>query len=327
VGDFNGDGRQDLATANSGSDSVSILLGNGSGRFGASSDFPAKSPSTAKALISIVTADFNQDGNPDLATINRTSPATLSILIGDGNGRFDQVKVLQIGNAVGTTNASIAIGDFNRDGKPDFVVSNKVGNEPFGFSIYLGDGAVNFANPTFFPVGQLSPQSIAFSVADFNGDGLQDIAITGSSESFPYAYPTLGTFLSVFIGDGAGRFAKTYDFIRPDDQIEFVSTIEVGDFNGDGKQDVVVPAGQHRRFFAGGGDGGFAPPASVSGFPATRSSAVEDFNGDRKLDLLEFATSGDRVYVHLGDGSGNFTRMSFACAFLVGDVPGGNCGR
>src|SRR6266498_3119624 len=82
VGDFNGDGRQDLAVANQGSGNVSILLGNGNGTFGAATNF-----AVGNGPLSVVVGDFNGDGRQDLAVANQFS-ANVSILLGNGNGTF-----------------------------------------------------------------------------------------------------------------------------------------------------------------------------------------------------------------------------------------------
>ncbi len=156
VGDFNGDGKQDLVTANEFSDTdVRILLGDGMGGFSAAHRLSLSRPGV------IAVGDFNGDGTQDLA-VARTSPDTVSILLGDGTGNFG------VPTNFGTAGGFVAVGDFNGDGKQDLAVSK--GNNA---SILLGDGAGNFSPATDFGVGG-SPSSIA--VGDFNGDGIQDLA-------------------------------------------------------------------------------------------------------------------------------------------------------
>ncbi|MEO8035406.1 MAG: IPTL-CTERM sorting domain-containing protein, partial [Acidobacteriota bacterium] len=118
IGDFNGDGRSDLAVANYGSNNVSILLGSGSGTFGAATNFTVGS-----TPYSVAIGDFNGDGRSDLAVANYNSNS-VSILLGDGNGSFGSATNV----AVGTNPASVAIGDFNGDGRSDLAVANLSSN-------------------------------------------------------------------------------------------------------------------------------------------------------------------------------------------------------
>jgi hypothetical protein len=108
VGDFNGDGRPDLATANGGSSNVSVLLGNGMGSFGTATSFEVGS-----APGSVAVGDFNGDGRPDLATANIGS-STVSVLLGNGTGSFGTATSF----AVGLSPWSVAVGDFNADRIP-----------------------------------------------------------------------------------------------------------------------------------------------------------------------------------------------------------------
>src|SRR2546427_339973 len=114
VGDFNGDGRPDLAVANSGSSAVSVLLGNGDGTFQTARTFTAGSgPQT------VAVGDVNGDGRPDLAVANSGSN-TVSVLLGNGDGTFQAARTF----AAGTTPSSVALGDVNGDGRPDLAEAN-----------------------------------------------------------------------------------------------------------------------------------------------------------------------------------------------------------
>ena len=161
VGDFNGDGKQDLATANEGSDNVSILLGDGAGSFSAATNLRA-----GTSPRSVAVGDFNGDGQQDLAVANQFS-ANVSILLGDGAGNFSAPTNF----AAGMNALSVKLGDFNGDGQQDLAVVNSGSNN---VSILLGDGAGNFSAATNFGAGS-SPRSVA--VGDFNDDGQQDLAM------------------------------------------------------------------------------------------------------------------------------------------------------
>jgi hypothetical protein len=165
VGDFNGDGKQDLAAANGGSGNVSILLGDGTGNFSAARNFGVGS-----TPYSVAVGDFNGDGKQDLATANAGySSNNVSILLGDGAGNFSAATNF----GAGAGPYSVAVGDFNGDGKQDLAVSNLASNN---VSILLGDGTGNFSGPTNFDAGDNFQHSVA--VCDFNGDGKQDLAVT-----------------------------------------------------------------------------------------------------------------------------------------------------
>jgi VCBS repeat protein/FG-GAP repeat protein len=117
VGDFNGDGKLDLAVANDQSNTVSILLGDGTGNLTL-----ASSPVTGNNPTSIAVGDFNGDGKLDLAVANNGG-GSVSILLGDGAGNF----TLASSPLTGGSANSIAVGDFNGDGKLDLAVTNGSG--------------------------------------------------------------------------------------------------------------------------------------------------------------------------------------------------------
>ena len=114
VGDFNGDGKPDLVVANLGSNTVSVLLGNGDGTFQ-----PAVNYGAGFQPSSVAVGDFNGDGKPDLVVANHGSN-TVSVLLGNGDGTFQAA----VSFSAGTNAYSASVGDFNRDGKPDLTVAN-----------------------------------------------------------------------------------------------------------------------------------------------------------------------------------------------------------
>ena len=183
VGDFNGDRKQDLAVANSGSETVSILLGDGAGNFSAATNFAA-----GHSAWSLAVGDFNGDGKQDLANATAYGPGHLAILLGDGAGNFGNPREFWAGNAP----LSVAVGDFNGDGKQDLATANARSNN---VSIFLGDGTGNFSNARYFVPGE-GPNSVA--VGDFNGDGKQDLAVANGGSGN----------VSIFLGDGTGNFPR-----------------------------------------------------------------------------------------------------------------------
>jgi hypothetical protein len=260
VGDFNGDGKQDLAVANYNSGTVSILLGNGDGTFSGPTNFATG----FQGPYSIAVSDFNGDGKQDLAVALNSSPGWVSILLGDGTGNFNGPTLFRAGN----NSLSVAVGDFNGDGKQDLAVTSI---SPDGVSILLGDGAGNFSASTTFGAGDY-PFSVA--VGDFNGDGKQDLAVANN----------LSNNMSILLGDGAGHFSAPTNFAVGDRP----GSVGVGDFNGDGKQDLAVansgvPA--NVSILLGNGAGNFGAPANFTAGDYPNSIAVGDFNGDGKQDL------------------------------------------
>jgi hypothetical protein len=209
VGDFNGDGKHDLATANPLSNDVSVLLGEGDGTFVGAGNFPV-----GLRPFSVAVGDFDGDGKHDLATANDLS-GNFSVLLGEGDGTFAGA-----GNfPVGASPRSVAVGDFDGDGKQDLAVANASSD---AVSVVLGKGDGTFAGDSF-PVGA-GPISVA--VGDFDGDGKHDLATAN----------LFSNDVSVLLGEGDGTFAGAGNFPVGAGPI----SVAVGDFDGDGKHDLAT---------------------------------------------------------------------------------------
>jgi hypothetical protein len=289
VGDFNNDGKQDLAIGNYGDNSVSIRLGDGNGDFSG----------TAKIKVgtnpqSVAIGDFNGDGNQDFAVANYNSNF-VSIRLGDGTGHFANASNVD----TGAQPYAVAVGDFNRDGKQDLAVSNSESNT---VSIRLGDGAGCFTNAPDVNVGAY-PTWVA--VGDFNHDGQQDFATANLSSS-----------VSIRLGDGNGNFNGTTDINIGGSTI----SVAIGDFNDDGNQDFAAAkyAEDKVAIRLGDGAGNFngTTDINVGSFPA--SIALGDFNGDGKQDFTTANLNSDSVSVRLGNGAGSFSGTT---QFSTGDDP------
>ena len=277
AGDFNGDGKVDLAAASpGGAGSVSILLGDGTGNF----TF-ASAPATGLYPISIAVADFNRDGRQDLAVAN-WSVSTVSILLGDGTGNF----TLASSPPAGGSPQSVAVGDFNRDGNLDLAIADGTGT----VSILLGDGTGNFTAAA--SAGSYYPSSVV--VGDFNGDGNLDLATANGYYSS----------VSILLGDGMGNFTLTSS---PEAGL-YPYSIAAGDFNGDGNLDLVTAnSGDNTvSILLGDGKGNFALTSSPTVGSYPNSAIVGDFNGDGRLDLAVANTSSNTVSILLGNGKGDF---------------------
>jgi hypothetical protein len=290
--DFNGDGKLDLVVANSGSNNVSVLLGNGDGTFQAAVNYDAGSNPQFVAV-----GDFNADGKLDLAVVNGSSGiGSVSILLGKGDGTFQAA----VSYGVGLQPISVAVADFNGDGKLDLAVVN-MSTSNGSVSVLLGKGDGTFQAASSFDVGTF-PFSVA--VGDFNGDDKLDLAVVNFGS---------GT-VSVLLGNGDGTFQAAVDYGGGNAPV----SVAVADFNGDGKLDLAVAnlaSGNvgpgNVSVLLGKGDGTFQPAVSYEAGSNTGAASVAagDFSGDGRLDLV-VATSGtnsaNNVSILVGNGDGTF---------------------
>ncbi|HST52114.1 MAG TPA: FG-GAP-like repeat-containing protein [Pyrinomonadaceae bacterium] len=276
VGDFNNDGKQDLVAANSGTTTVSVLMGDGAGGFGAATNF-----NVGSSPASVAVSDFNGDGKPDIAAANLGSN-NVSILLGDGAGGFSAATNFNVGSGP----QSLAVGDFNGDGKPDIATANFNTND---VSILLGDGTGGFSAATNFNVDS-RPDFLA--VGDFNLDGKLDLAVTNSTSND----------VSILLGNGTGGFGAAINF-----PINFnPQSVAVGDFNLDGKLDLAVGKGSQVSVLLGDGTGSFGAETNFTTGGGGASVAVGDFNGDGKPDIATGNFSAANVSILPGDGTGSF---------------------
>jgi hypothetical protein len=328
VADFNGDGRQDLAVTTSDSSNlngtVNVLLNNGMGGFA-----PALSYPVGNYPASLVAGDFNGDGRPDLALVaGSSSGLSVVILLNHGDGTFapavtstaltlpwDSTSMV-VGNFFGGGNQDLAVASGNgtisvlrNDGHANFTPAGSYAVAAYSGSggalvagDFTGEGRTDLAFPsynyassgnvgvllnqgngTFAPPSSLPASGVVgyLAVGDFNGDGRQDLV-----EAYGYGG------LAVQLSNGDGTFAPRVQ-ISESGFFTFMNTsVVVGDFNGDGKLDILCDAwggyasGSHTDSFVvpGNGDGTFPTPLPVN--PSVSAQAVMDFNGDGLPDLV-----------------------------------------
>ncbi|HBI41831.1 MAG TPA: hypothetical protein DDY78_03115 [Planctomycetales bacterium] len=351
TGDFNGDGRLDLAVANLSSNTVSILLGNADGTFQAAQNF-----ATGAGPQSLAVGDFNGDGKLDLVTVNAND---VSVLLGNGNGAFQAPQSLVLpgqfppgytgSTALPQAPTSVAVGDINGDGKLDLAVrgvtaftvltgSGYYGNYYTTYTdgyvnVLLGNGDASFTPKAASHLDNGDPSALA--LGDFNGDGKLDVV----------AVTTSGSGVSVLPGNGDGTLQAP---VHSASGVGFNSVV-TGDLNGDGKLDLVTRSSDGNGVLVqkGNGDGTFQAPADIPlpGLFLANYSGVEplplpqhpeavvvgDLNGDGKLDLAVTTTSSYSVFtgsgyygnyysavykgnvnVLLGHGDGTFTDAQIA---------------
>jgi len=305
VGDFNGDGKPDLAVpiftyGRNYSVEISTLLNDGEGFAPPIVTSPITNQgSSPLSPIYIVAGDFNGDGKLDVALTSAVSnpfnpPTGISILLGNGDGTF-QTAATYGADMTGP----IAIGDFNKDGKLDVIGVTVPPASSIGLSVLLGNGDGTFGFPvTTSIVGSIA----AFAVADFNNDGKLDVAALVNASGSPE--------LAMFFGKGDGTFTAgpTYSVgLAP-------TAIATGDMNGDGVLDLIVgnsvgfvvdtPIPSNVTVLLGNGNGTFQSPIVTTAGNAITSLAIADFNLDGKLDVVTGNTGWADISLLLGNGDG-----------------------
>ena len=312
LGDFNGDGKPDIAI--SGSSQVSVLINNGDGTFKSPANY-----SISGNVQALAAADLNADGNLDLVVPTGGSSAAISVLRGNGDGTFGN-PIVYTSNLLSIYSTSIAVADFNGDGKLDVALTNSEGPTN-AVAIVLGNGDGTFQNPPLLYSAGLLPTGVV--TLDVNGDGKPDLAVAGG-------YGVLSYFsLTTLINRGDGSFANPVGF----PVLQFPYSAVTGDFNGDGKVDIATTSLTQTggvSVLLGKGDGTFQPHLDSPTGQSPTAIVAGDFNGDGKLDLVVADSSPTNALLStlIGSGDGTFqnkfsqTLPGILGSLAVGDFNG-----
>ncbi|WP_338870107.1 M57 family metalloprotease [Myxococcus stipitatus] len=312
-GDFNGDGKVDFIAIHPRSGTyANTLLSNGNGTFRMVASGGFNSTYAADGATSFLPGDFNGDGKVDFVAIHPRSGTYANTFLSNGDGTFRMVA------SGGFTPGYVADGatrflpgDFNGDGKVDFVAIHPRSGTYANTLLSNGDGTFRMVASGGFSSNYWADGSTSFLPGDFNGDGKVD---------FVAIQPRSGTYANTFLsnGDGtfrmvaSGGFNSTYE---ADGSTRFLP----GDFNGDGKVDFVAihpRSGTYANTLLSNGDGTFRMVAS-GGFSSnywadgSTSFLPGDFNGDGKVDFVAIQPrSGTYANTFLSNGDGTFRMVA-----------------
>jgi hypothetical protein len=280
-GDFNGDGKVDLAMVSV--NSAVVVLGNGDGTFQAPTlVYLGTSPSR------ISTGDVNGDGHSDLIAAN--TAGTVSVLLGNGDGSF----VPAVNYAAGSSPQDVKAVDINHDGKLDLVVADAVSAGSVSTLIGNGDG-------TFQPYKSYAAFSAPYrmTVTDLNKDGNPDIVVANSYTS---------SCVTVLMGNPDGTYQPYHSYNTGSQPWE----LSAADVDGDGKPDLISSNGSSYQVQLNNGDGTFTAPTTMPG--AGLAFAAADFNGDGTADIAGGGVGTVGVMIN---GASAATNISTAVGFNV----------
>ena len=295
--DLNHDSRPDIIIANLEDSTVTILLNDGGGRFhqATGSPFPAGSQPNDFAV-----ADFNHDGNPDLAIVNTQTPF-ISIFLGDGRGGFHPAPGSPVRTESYPHPHGVVAGDFTGHDAIDLMTDSWGHNQ---IEMLTGDGRGRFALGSFFNVGKRPYQRLR--AADLNGDGKADIVTTNLD----------GDSVTVLLGDGRGGFRDAPGSPFPTAPAPWA--FDIADVNRDGKPDlVVIPYDRDAKtrggaanvtVLIGDGSGKFAPlagsPFSLNTCAQPTAVVAADLTGGPLLDIAVTCVNSSELALLTPDAHG-----------------------
>jgi hypothetical protein len=300
-GDFNGDGKIDIAIPIPGKNTLAIYLGNGNGTFVSPWYFniPLSAGQTFAQFSPLVAADFNHDGKVDLAVVAADSTnTTVYVLPGAGTGVFSSAQaIFSAPTGINASNSAVGnmyVGDYDSDTNADIALIATVGSTEGGIAsttIHVLYGGGNFSFTDTAPYNQGGP--LALGSGDLNSDGYTDL----------YALDTDSYRLATFYGQGGRTFASYFLQLPPASYsgADFMPALAMADFNDDGRMDLVttVVDGQAAEvymvfFLAGSSPGQFTTQTwNITPYSSVDNGTmpvVGDFNHDNKPDFALVST-------------------------------------
>jgi hypothetical protein len=307
VGDFNGDGKLDLAVSAFYNGKIAVLLGNGDGTFDDAAYYDVGGNETTGYIVA---ADLRGEGVLDLVVTDDLSNQ-VQVLFGNGDGTFGPPTAYSTPDYP----AVVMAGDFSGH-KADLVTVDESGY-CHCISVLLGNGNGTFQEP---PINTLPPTPpVAIGIGDFNRDGKLDIVSVGQFGSANQA--------DILLGNGDGTFTPGDSYTLGSDP----QSVAVADFNGDHILDLAIADAESGDIdlLLGNGDGTFRQGPVISGLAFPGAIQKGDFNGDGKVDLAFLTGVHSTVLnVLLGNGDGTFKPvMTFplpgeSAAIALGDFNG-----
>ena len=315
VADLNGDGKPDIAVSNENSNTITVFLNDGTGKFGAP---VTTSVQNATWIGPIAVGDFNEDGKPGLVLAINGSDAI--VLWGKGDGTFTQQPPLT--NAGGFLQARVA--DFNGDGHQDVALAGNGGN-----TVLLGNGDGTFRPGIGLAAGEMPGTFLSLAVTDFNGDGKPDVVAVDYGYSIGY--------LDSWASNGDGTFANATSVSVNQ---SYPTSIASGDFNGDGKQDILIGYPLTAQIAFGNGDGTFnlaisniqfvysnnASPTNngvyVFAAPLTKNGKVDAVTADFNAGTLQIVFNGALGQIPPAPGVFSFALSPGLSVIAAGDLNG-----
>jgi uncharacterized protein (TIGR03437 family) len=356
AGDFNSDGKNDLAVTNvpataTGAGSVSVLLGNGDGTFA-----PAVSYAVGLAPATIVAADFNGDGKLDLAALDADTIIVnkLWVLLGKGDGTFQNA----VSTATATSSGYLSYADLNHDGKLDAVIADQLAS---AMSVLMGNGDGTFQSPVRYlaaaqptavaiapledgntalflsdaisgnvvlgfaspdgtvaipPLQSIGQSTAAVAAGDLNGDSRPDLVISD---------PVAGS-LYVLLATGNGEFGSPASYSAGNTP----GALALADLKGNGVLDAIVGTASGLGVLLGTGGGAFGTAQFYTAGDTFGSVAIADFNGDGKPDVAAVDATAGIVSVFLGNGDGTLQTgktISLSSSFIPLSVAAGDVNK
>jgi hypothetical protein len=283
VGDWDGDGAIDLASANRSNNSIAILINDGTGNFTAD---PNKAVTGQTNTDGLAAGDWDGDGDLDLASANYGNN-TITILINDGTGSFTVTQLV-----TGQINTSgLAAGDWDGDGDLDLASANYGSSS---VTVLTNDGTGNFT-VTQTVTGQINTDGLA--AGDWDGDGDLDLASANNG----------GNRVTILINNGVGKFSVGQTLLGQTNTRGLVA----GDWDGDGDPDLASAndGASSVTVLTNDGTGNFTVTETITAQTNTRGLVAGDWNHDGALDLASanYGAANVKILINDNDGTGNFT--------------------